>query len=778
MFFTAANPVKYLAVTFIIAASLTGFFSCTVIKNYPVNKPFVYKTNINIEGKYSKEDKKQLKSQLEQQLHDSVRARGQQKFIFWNTIKKPPVFDTLNIGKSKIFLHALLNSEGYYRDSITADTTLKIEGDQYRTTINFNIIPGKLIRIDTVRYNLLDSIEHSPRIDSLQALTLATRNDQFIKKNEPFSKPLISAELDRLSDVYRNNGYLRFSREQLLAVWDTVGVDLLRITFDPLEQAELLEALKRRRENPTADIEIRLRPGADTSKLIRYYVGNVKVYPDFNSDTSFFTPKTETVSRYQYQFVSYQGLFLPRKLVRFISLHRGDLYRQSNYLRTLNKFNSIGAWRLVTINQLPRAGTDTVDFEIRLIPANKYVTSVTYDISLNQGNFAVGSLLGMGASFSLVNRNSARAANQATTTARYGIELAPGNGGIQAQQIILSHTIQFPRLVPRMRWIPNNLRDDARTFLNFNAGYTDRIDFYQVATVNASLGYEFKLNKTVVGIRIPNIEYNFLNPKTGLNELIDHNKSYKYIFNDGVVLSSILNVTAASGRKNLTTIKRASLEMAGLVAGLFRPLFADNQLYRFVKLDAELVQTMVVRRTSYAWRMFAGAGYGLPFDSDDNINKYMPFFRQYYAGGPNSMRAWAVRKLGPGSTIKSFDQEQAPDRFGDIRLELNGEYRFYITQLFGFPTEGALFTDIGNVWFLRKNDDFPDGEFSINRLWKDVAIGVGTGFRIDFGFLKARLDYSYKAKNPSPDDIKAQNKWFYNFDPFGGQFQLGINYPF
>ena len=178
--------------------------------------------------------------------------------------------------------------------------------------------------------------------------------------------------------------------------------------------------------------------------------------------------------------------------------------------------------------------------------------------------------------------------------------------------------------------------------------------------------------------------------RSELQELIDHNKSYQYIFNDGLVISSIVNVTAASGKKNLTTIKRASLEQAGLLVGIFRPLLPENQLYRFVKLDAEIVQTKVVRRTSYAWRMFAGAGYGLPFDSDDNINKYMPFFRQYYAGGPNSMRAWAVRKLGPGSTIKSFDQEQAPDRFGDIRLELNGEYRFYITQLFGFPTEGWL----------------------------------------------------------------------------------------
>ena len=148
------------------------------------------------------------------------------------------------------------------------------------------------------------------------------------------------------------------------------------------------------------------------------------------------------------------------------------------------------------------------------------------------------------------------------------------------------------------------------------------------------------------------------------------------------------------------------------------------------------------------------------------------------------MRAWSVRKLGPGSAIKSFDRTIAPDRFGDMRLEFNFEWRIYLAQFLGsYPLETALFTDMGNVWFLRKNPDFPDGEFNVDRLGKDVAIGVGTGLRIDFGFLLARFDFAWKAKDPSPEDPAAQNKWFYHWRPgfksrYGAQFQLGINYPF
>ena len=144
------------------------------------------------------------------------------------------------------------------------------------------------------------------------------------------------------------------------------------------------------------------------------------------------------------------------------------------------------------------------------------------------------------------------------------------------------------------------------------------------------------------------------------------------------------------------------------------------------------------------------------------------------------MRAWGVRRLGPGSSLKSFLPTDAPDRFGDVRLEANAEYRFYLTNIRGVLLNSAVYTDIGNVWFLRKNEDFPDGEFRFDKLAKDIAIGLGTGLRIDFSFLKLRFDYAYKVKNPTPDagNPDSQNKWFYDWKWNNGQFQLGIDYPF
>ncbi|RYY81976.1 MAG: hypothetical protein EOO46_23205, partial [Flavobacterium sp.] len=103
---------------------------------------------------------------------------------------------------------------------------------------------------------------------------------------------------------------------------------------------------------------------------------------------------------------------------------------------------------------------------------------------------------------------------------------------------------------------------------------------------------------------------------------------------------------------------------------------------------------------------------------------------------------------------------------------------FRLANVRGVFINSALFTDIGNVWYLRENPAFPDGEFRIANLWRDLGIAVGTGVRVDFTFLKFRIDYAFKAKDPSPADPGAQNKFFYDFNVLKGTVQLGVDYPF
>jgi outer membrane protein insertion porin family len=176
-------------------------------------------------------------------------------------------------------------------------------------------------------------------------------------------------------------------------------------------------------------------------------------------------------------------------------------------------------------------------------------------------------------------------------------------------------------------------------------------------------------------------------------------------------------------------------------------------------------------------RGFVGAGIAMT-TKDRPTDPNMPFFKQFTAGGPYSMRAWGLRLLGPGSTVEWRDS--VPIRFGDFQFETNAEYRFPLMRLWGYKVSSCLFADIGNVWFLRKNADFPDGNLTAERFLKDLAVGIGTGLRFDFDFIKLRLDYGLKVKNPSPypDHADSQYKWFYDFKPWNGIVQIGINYPF
>jgi outer membrane protein insertion porin family len=761
-----------LSIKAFIAVSLTiAFASCTIVKNYQPGKPFVYKTNINLIGNFSNDEKSALVSDLEGQLDDSMQVRKLDKLL-WSVMKRPPVYDSTNADKSIIFMRALLTSQGYFSDSIAYTSTIKPDGkDELRTTITFHVKPGKQVHLDSVSYNL--------RKTALQPITDSAIKQAFIKKGDPFAKNSISAEFDRLTDLYRNTGYLRFTRDELVGLWDTLDVSLLQATLDPFEQLEILQRLRERREKPTANLEIRLR-SVDSSKLTKFYIGNVTVYPDYIVDTIGLTREVKVVEGIT--VVQHRNRFKAKIFPPNIYLPRDSVYRQRRYLRTINRFNSLGTWRMVSIDQLPRG--DTVDFLIRLTPAKKYSFNTNLEGSINQSAIS-GNLFGIGVNAGVQNRNFAKAANNTNSNIRYGIELGKTLGSgqfIQTQQVSFSHNIYFPRFLPFQRLIKESYRDNWRTLFSFNAANTDRRLLYNLTTINGSWGWEFQRRKVLFNVKFPNIEYSYINKRDSLDTLIKYNPSLRNIFTDGFVSTVIGNFTLSGGQKNKLNILRANLEVSEPISPLVKSSFLDTQLYRFIKFDVEVARLIRLNKSSIAFRAFAGAGY--EFNSTRNPEKRnnLPFFKEFFSGGPNSMRAWALRRLGPGSTLKEFaGQSGTPDRYGDIQLEANVEYRFPIGKPLGVKVNGALFTDIGNIWFMKKAVDRPEEEiFKLSRLGKDIAIGAGGGLRVDFDFFVIRFDYSYRVKDPSPalSDAVHQNKWFsYPFFK-GAQFQLGIGYPF
>lgn len=751
--------------------------SCTLVKNYQPGKPFVYRTNIIVNGNISSDSVEFLKSKLKGQLDDSMRSRSVSK-VFYSVMKNPPAFDTSSAEKSKLYMRALLTSLGYFHDTITYTAAVDTsKNGQLRTIVDFYVTPGKQVHIDSFAYKI--------RQPDLQKLADSTQGLARVKKGDPFAKANISLELDRLVELYRNNGYMRFSREELYGLWDTLDISLLRPTADPFEQLEILQKIRERKENPKANLEIRLRPVTDSSRLRKYYVGNIKIYPDYSLDSSR-KKRTGEIAK-EDSVISFRRMFEAKILPQYVYLHHGDLYDQRNYLRTINRFNSIGSWRLVNIEPVARPGQDTADFVVRLTPAKKYTISANLEGSRNQTPFS-GNLFGLAVNLGLQNRNFARRANQANTNLRIGIETGRDTATdikfLQTKQISLSHVISFPRAIAINRLINPKYRNNVRTVLSLNGSITQRRELYNLNSLNGSWGYEFQLGKWPLSVRWPNIEYSALTAKEKLLEIFDNNPSLKRVFNDGLIASVIVNASTTGGRKNNVNTLKLNGELSGL-PGIIRNSFFDDNLYRFIKLDGEVVKKITYRRSDLVFRFFAGVGYEFTSTVNPN-NKYnLPFFRQYFAGGPNSMRAWGLRKLGPGSLVKDFGTTGQPDRYGDMQLEANIEYRFPLANVAGVKINGAIFTDMGNVWYIKNGPGVEAKSlFKFSNLGRDLAIGAGVGFRIDFNFFVVRLDASHKVKDPSPspDFEFLQNKWFgyMNSNNFfkGSRFQLGISYPF
>lgn len=774
---TTGRPSLYWKILQICGTGALLFWigSCTIVKHYPAGKPFVYKTNINLHGDFTNEERDKLSSRLKVQLDDSMKSRSVSKLL-WSVMKNPPVYESASADKSIVYMRALLISLGYFRDTITYRVSVDTsENEQLRATVEFDVIPGKLVRIDSFAYRIGQS--------ELQELATRTRSEAKVKKGDPFAKAAISEELDRLVQLYRNNGYMKFGREELIGLWDTLDVSLLQPSFDPIEQLELLRKLKERRENPTAHLEIRLRPGLDSSKLVKFYVGDITVYPDTPLDTTGLSRKETQLGHVK--VVSYLNLFKPRILPSNIHLHYQDLYDQRRYYSTINRFNSLQAWRLINIEQIPRKNQDTADFNIRLTPAKKYSFIANLEGSRNN-NLVSGNLFGIGINLGLQNRNFARTASQSATNIRFGVETGRDTATdvkfIQTRQMSINHTITFPRPIPRMNWLNENLRNSFRSVLVFNAALTERQALYNLKTVNGSWGYDFLWGKKSITLRFPNIEYSSFRSLPRLDSIFSKNPSLRNIFADGFISSMLAGVKVTGGRNGHVNVFNLNMEVSGILTGLINNDYLDSNLFRFLKADIDFARKIKFNRSSLVLHAFAGIGYEFNSTVNERRRYNLPLLRQYFAGGPNSMRAWGLRKLGPGSSVKDFGTTGLPDRYGDLQLEANIEYRFPFIKPFGVKVDGALFTDIGNIWFMKAAPARPDEEvFNFNRLGQDLAVGVGAGLRIDFSFFVLRLDYSIKAKDPSPSPTNAavRNKWFgYPRLRDADQFQLAISYPF
>ncbi len=782
--------------------------SCTVVKQYPKNKPFVFKNEVNVSGQISKDEKNRLQLELVNYWADSLKVKMVSQFGVRTVIRNPSVFDSAALNPTFGFMRSFLNSQGYYNlqlnDSIHYDTVK----NQVRTTVIMNVDLGKHLTIDSLAFNFSDT--------ALNRIANENPSDAKLKSSLRYTKQVIASELDRLVLLFRKNGYYNLTREDLVAIVDTTDVSLLEITLDPFEQARLIaEATERRRLNPTVDVTIEERNRAEIFK--KFYVGDVTYYPQarindipdslMRMDYNIVFKRQNITSKQNTPFIHF------RPLSEHTYLRKGNLYSEERYFKTINAFSQMGPWNQVDVRIEERKDTlqtivpadslhpeiiriDSVsrlDFNFFLTPAQKYSLSTDLEVSRNSGTILNGNLLGIANNITLRNRNVWREAVQSSSTIRNGIELSlSSRPALQTFQSSVSHTINIPRFIAPGQTKRIKRLDAYKTFINFSAAYTERRNFFRLRSLVGAWGYEWKKKNNIWIYRPLNIELNSLDVLPGLDSAFVKNPFLRTAFNTGYVVSQTLtyNTTFNGSKPNVSNYIRLSGEEAGGLMGLFTGL--SDKIYRYLKAEGEFRQLRTFRKNALAYRLFAGIGYN--YGNDPTIGQSLPFFKQFVAGGPNSMRAWPLRQLGLGSSLSSDTSSTFKDRYGDIQLEANIEYRFPIATISSVKIGSAIFTDMGNIWNLKNIVVNPNSKLTWNRFLRDIAIGVGTGLRLDFNYFLIRFDFAYKVKDPARiknngwvdiNDFEWRNTEFEIENANGTllrrnnyAFQLGIGLPF
>jgi outer membrane protein assembly factor BamA len=262
-------------------------------------------------------------------------------------------------------------------------------------------------------------------------------------------------------------------------------------------------------------------------------------------------------------------------------------------------------------------------------------------------------------------------------------------------------------------------------------------------------------------------------------------------------MNALFNRNLTPGSNKRINLLKIYAEESGLLSGsIFKSQTASGRifenLYRFIKADVEFKHIVTHQNSSMHLRAFAGAG--LSFKTASRTGEVtLPFFKSFIAGGPNSMRGWPLRKLGIGSNIfyDTVANGRFSDKYADIQLEGNLEYRFNLFPFYGFWMMGALFTDVGNIWFRNAlNNTLPGSGFSLKNFNKQLAVASGIGARIDFNYFLLRFDLGFPIKdprygpenigNPAAERFYSSNAggWFVNKVWSRPAFQFAIGYPF
>ena len=725
-----------------------------VIHDYPKQISFVYDNKVVIKDANNNIEALALANELSNYWDDSIKAKQVRQFGVFNTILQPLRYQEDKLEPSSQFMKNYLATKGYNQPILTPIVKVDTVKDEWRARITMEIRLNKKTLIDSVVYELNDSL--------LQFIANKNTAFAYVKKGMVYSNESINNELDRLVELFRANGYYYFTKEKIFTEVDTLNQQLMELNLDPLDQInQVLVAQKIEKEQPLWKLSFQLRNNnnSNSNEFKQYTTGQQIFYTDLKLSDN---PDTILAKGLTYQ-ASYKNIIQHYTKYKFKSplfeeqsiIKKGDLFNENAYFQTLNNFSSLGAWQQVDARTTIQ--NDSIYLHYFLTPSLRHSFNFDIEGSKNNSQLVAGNLLGLSTSVTFRDRNVQKKSISSISNARAGIELNVNNGNDNLTQTLLfnlGHTYSFPNLI--IPFVPkrSTYTNQTRTTFSLNGAYIDRLNYYKLKSFTTNWGYELKKNKNgaenIWTYKPINVELYNLNKFAKLDSLLILNPFLRSSFNEGNVISQTFNYLSTGTslkNPNQNNYLRIGIEEAGGLTGLFKG--ASSSIYRYIKAEVELRKLYKYQYTELAWRFMGG--WGNNYSNDPILKGQLPFFKQFTAGGPYSMRAWGLRQLGLGSS-QFYDtslKSQSFDRFGDFQLEANLEYRFPLFQWGSYKIGSAVYTDIGNIWNIRGTELDPAAGFKLDKLYKDIAVAVGTGLRMDFNYFIIRIDYALKMKDPT-----------------------------
>ncbi len=785
------------AATFLLIG-LFLFSSCSTVRYLKEDEKFLKKNKVYLKHAQRIHNKKKLKYDLStvyaqrpnrnfivtrRWYHYHIAAKSDTtKFNKW-VLKKlsetPAIYDTTLTQKTLANMKALMAQKGFFDAEITYKTNNFWPN---KTIVKYYITPNQITTIDSAFLVCPDT--------NIYQILMSHNQDSHIKPNVPLSLETYNQEVSRIVRLLRNRGYAKFSPAHIAPIQvDTTG------------------------KKNIAKLEIYLY--RDSLLHPVYRIGDIKVFHKFKSLQQLKTEKDTLI--YGFTFSPNLLDIKPKAITRKITIEANKLYNIDLIEDTQKLLSKLNYFRSINISQQV-SPKDSSKMDIKLFLSPKKKMSMGYLVDFNNSNVdnagQRGSFLGIGGNINFAHRNIFHGSELLRLNLDAGLDIAlAGKSRINSSNVSFTGDLFFPKYINTIpfinigKWLNNRQLDeyskDVRKFassqISTNFSFINIPNWYKYKLLKSNIGINYYGKKgSQMNVNNIGIEYFFPQPDTAFNNLIENfiylQRSFRKQLFTGFLFKNITyNSDVRVDSKGLAFNWGGSFDVSGLeilaINQAYNGIFNKREVFRlgrnpdqqteyakFLKLALHsTIKRNVTTNQTIGAKFTIGAA--IPLSDTRNV----PYVSQFYAGGPNSLRAWSIRELGPGGFQDSIashpDYNRPYYQSGDLKLEMMSEWRFDIYWIF----KGAFFLDAGNVWTLRKDLERPNSEITKD-FYKQIAVGTGFGLRMDLTFFILRFDLGLKMRNPYP------NEEDYYWINYGGGFRkvssndfnynIQVGYPF